>query len=153
MINFFIQRQHKKLRSSFRLETISEAVDHFNKGSNSVIGKLSKELDVGQDEKSRRYQVDLDGAKAQLQVLESRISSVKEEIEYFENRKKELTEIILAHADTKSRQEEKSRVEKDIAFLERNQENLEQQLVKDFTKRAPKFFMLPLYKKIYQVLS
>lgn len=141
------------VRGLMGLETISEAVDHFNKGSNSVIGKLSKELDVGQDEKSRRYQVDLDGAKAQLQVLESRISSVKEEIEYFENRKKELTEIILAHADTKSRQEEKSRVEKDIAFLERNQENLEQQLVKDFTKRAPKFFMLPLYKKIYQVLS
>lgn len=141
------------VRGLMGLETISEAVDHFNKGSNSVIGKLSKELDVGQDEKSRRYQVDLDGAQAQLQVLESRISGVKEEIEYFENRKKELTEIILAHADTKSRQEEKSRVEKDIAFLERNQENLEQQLVKDFTKRAPKFFMLPLYKKIYQVLS
>ncbi len=141
------------VRGLMGLETISEAVDHFNKGSNSVIGKLSKELDVGQDEKSKRYQVDLDGAKAQLQVLESRISGVREEIEYFENRKKELNEIILAHADTKSRQEEKLRVEKDIAFLERNQESLEQQLVKDFTKGAPKFFMSPLYKKIYQVLS
>ena len=141
------------VRGLMGLETISEAVDHFNKGSNSVIGKLSKELDVGQDEKSKRYQIDLDGAKAQLQVLESRISGVREEIEYFENRKKELNEIILAHADTKSRQEEKLRVEKDIAFLERNQESLEQQLVKDFTKGAPKFFMSPLYKKIYQVLS
>ena len=140
------------VRGLMGLETISEAVDHFNKGSNSVIGKLSKELDIGQDEKSRRYQVELDGAKAQLQVLEGRISQAKEEIDYFENRKKELNDIILANADTKNRQEEKIRVEKDIAFLERNQENLEQQLVKDFTKNAPKFFMLPLYKKVYQVL-
>lgn len=141
------------VRGLMGLETISEAVDHFNKGNNSVVGKLSKELDVGQDEKSRRYQVELDDAKAQLQVLEGRVSRVKEEIEYFENRKKELNEIILANADTKNRQEEKLRVERDIAFLERNQESLEQQLVKDFTKRAPKFFMLPLYDKIYKVLS
>lgn len=141
------------VRGLMGLETISEAVDHFYKGSNSVIGKLNKELDVGQDTRHKKFQDDLEKAKINLQELENRVANVKEEIEYFENRKKELSEIILAHADTKNRQEEKIRVERDIAFLERNQESLEQQLIKDFTKRAPKFFMLPLYKKVNKVLS
>lgn len=142
------------VRGLMGLETISETVDHFSpKKTNSVISKLNKELDIGHDQKSKQLKDDLDDAKNRLQNLEGRVGEVKEEIAYFENRKKELTALILANADTKSRQEEKTRVEKDIEFLEKNQGNVEQQIITDFTKNAFKFFALSLYPKVYKVID
>lgn len=141
------------VRGLMGLETISEAVDHFNKGSNCVLNKLRKELDLGQEERNRRVGYDLDKAKDKLLSLNERVAKAKEEIEYFEKRKKELEAKILANADTKNRQIEKSGIEKDIDFLERNQENLEDKLVKDFSKNSFRFFALPLYKKVRNVLA
>lgn len=142
------------VRGLMGLETISEAVDHFSpKKTNSVISKLQKELDIGQDEKSVRLKRDLDTAKEKLQTLEAREAQVREEIAYFEGRKKELTALILANADTKARQEEKTRVERDIEFLQRNQADVEQQIVRDFTRNAYKFFALALYSKVYRVIA
>lgn len=142
------------VRGLMGLETISEAVDHFSpKKTNSVISKLQKELDIGQDEKSVRLKRDLDTAKEKLQTLEAREAQVREEIAYFEGRKKELTALILANADTKARQEEKTRVEGDIEFLQRNQADVEQQIVRDFTRNAYKFFALALYSKVYRVIA
>lgn len=142
------------VRGLMGLETISEAVDHFDpKKSNSVISKLYKELDIGQDQKDARLKAELSAAKDKLQALEDRKSQVENEIAYFENRKKELDAKILANAATKARQEEKLRIERDLNYLENNQETLERQIVRDFTKNAYKFFALPLYKKIYKVIT
>lgn len=54
---------------------------------------------------------------------------------------------------TKARQEEKTRVERDIEFLQRNQADVEQQIVRDFTRNAYKFFALSLYSKVYRVIA
>lgn len=142
------------VRGLMGLETISEAVDHFSpKKTNSVISKLQKELDIGQDQKSVQLRTDLDNAKERLQVLETRQTRVREEIAYFEDRKRELTALILANADTKSRQEEKIRVERDIDFLTKNQADVEKQIIRDFTHNAYKFFALELYSKVYRVIA
>ena len=142
------------VRGLMGLETISEAVDHFSpKKTNSVISKLQRELDVGQDERSEKLKRELDEAKEKLQMLETRKTQTSEEIAYFEGRKKELTALILANADTKARQEEKDRVERDIEFLQRNQSDVEQQIVRDFTRNAYKFFASALYSKVFQVIS
>ena len=142
------------VRGLMGLETISEAVDHFSpKKTNSVISKLQKELDIGQDEKSVRLKRDLDAGKEKLATLEAREKQVREEIVYFEDRKRELTALILANADTKVRQEEKTRVERDIEFLQKNQADVEQQIVRDFTRNAYKFFASALYSKVYRVIA
>ena len=142
------------VRGLMGLETISETVDHFSpKKTNSVISKLQKELDIGQDQKSAKMIEDLDAAKERLRALEAREEQVKEEISYFEDRKKELTALILANADTKAKQEEKSRVERDISYLLKNQSDVEQQIVTDFTKNAFKFFSLMLYPKVYRTIA
>lgn len=142
------------VRGLMGLETISEAVDHFSpKKTSSVISKLQKELDIGQDQKSVKLKKDLDDAKERLQSLETRETQVKEEIAYFEDRKRELTALILANADTKARQEEKARVERDIDFLQKNQTDVEQQIVRDFTRNAYKFFASSLYSKVYHVIA
>lgn len=142
------------VRGLMGLETVSEAVDHFNdKKSNSVISKLQKEVDIGQDFRSNKLKADLSSAKVNLQNNEERAIKVQEEIDYFEDRKKELNDKILANLDTKHNQEEKNRIERDIAYLERNQVSVEQQLISDFTKNAYKFFAKPLYKKIFKVIE
>lgn len=142
------------VRGLMGLETISEAVDHFSpKKANSVISKLQKELDIGQDEKSVKLKNDLDTAKEKLQTLEERKTQVESEISYFEDRRNELTALILANADTKARQKEKTMVERDIEYLQKNQADVEQQIVRDFTRNAYKFFASMLYSKIYRVIA
>ena len=144
----------KAVRGLMGIEIINKAVDHFSPyRASSVISKLQKELDVGQDYKHMKFKSDLIEAKGRLQKFEERLAQVKSEIEYFEGRSKELSDKILANADTKHRQEEKSRTERDVSFLERNQTTVEQEIVRDFTKNAYKFFALPLYDKVYKVIA
>ena len=142
------------VRGLMGLDTISETVKHFNPNrTNSVIGKLKKELDVAQDDKGRELNNQLDEAKEELENLKDRLENTREEIKFFENRKEELNEKINANLETKNRQEEKLRVEKDITYLEKNQKATEQTIVKDFTKGAFKFFAMPLYEKVNAVIE
>lgn len=142
------------VRGLMGLETISEAVDHFDpKKANSVISKLHKELDVGHYEKNLQLKANLYTAKEKLQSLEQRKAQVENEINYFEDRKEELEAKILANAATKVRQEQKVRIERDLNFLQNNQENVEHQIVRDFTKNSYKFFASALYAKVYKVLA
>ena len=142
------------VRGLMGLETISEAVDHFDpKKANSVISKLHKELDIGQDQKDAQLKTSLSTAKEKLQSLEQRKTQVENEINYFEDRKKELDAKILANAATKARQEEKIRIERDLNYLQSNQETVERQIVRDFTKDSYKFFAKSLYAKVYKVIA
>lgn len=144
----------KAVRGLMGLETINEAVDHFSpKSTVSVISKLQKEVDIGQDSKHIKLKGDLTAAKERMKTFENRLAQVRSEIEYFERRSKELSDKILANADTKNRQEEKVRTERDVAFLEKNKTDVEQEIVRDFTKNAYKFFALPLYEKVYKVIA
>jgi len=142
------------VRGLMGLETISEAVDHFDpKKANSVISRLHKELDIGQDQKDLQLKASLSAAKEKLQSLEQRKTQVENEINYFEDRKKELDAKILANAATKARQEEKLRIERDLNYLQGNQETVERQIVRDFTKDSYKFFSRSLYAKVYKVIA
>lgn len=142
------------VRGLMGLETISEAVDHFDpKKANSVISRLHKELDIGQDQKDVQLKASLSAAKEKLQSLEQRKTQVENEINYFEDRKKELDAKILANAATKARQEEKLRIERDLNYLQGNQETVERQIVRDFTKDSYKFFARSLYAKVYKVIA
>ena len=142
------------VRGLMGLETISEAVDHFDpKKANSVISRLHKELDIGQDQKDVQLKANLSAAKEKLQSLEQRKTQVENEINYFEDRKKELDAKILANAATKARQEEKLRIERDLNYLQGNQETVERQIVRDFTKDSYKFFAKSLYAKVYKVIA
>lgn len=142
------------VRGLMGLETISEAVDHFDpKKANSVISKLHKELDIGQDQKDAQLKTSLSTAKEKLQSLEQRKTQVENEINYFEDRKKELDAKILANAATKARQEEKICIERDLNYLQSNQETVERQIVRDFTKDSYKFFAKSLYAKVYKVIA
>lgn len=142
------------VRGLMGLDVISAAVDDLNPSkASSVVSKLRGELDVGQDAKSERMKTDLAAQKGKLEFLQKQLKDTEDEIAFFEDRKKELEAKILANADTKNRQEERTRIERDIQFLERTQEALETQLVKEFSKNTYKFFAYPLYQKLLDIIA
>ncbi len=142
------------VRGLMGIDVINETVDHFNpKSHNSVISKLNREIDVGKDEKIIKLRGEIDNKKIELANYDKRYREVEKEIDFFLNRKEELAGIVLANSKTKRKQDEKSQLEKDIVFLEKQTHATETDLVKAFSKDSCKFFALPLYKNIKEVLD
>lgn len=142
------------VRGLMGLDVIGEAKDRLdpNKAS-SVTAKFSKELDVGSDQKNNKLKNDLTDAQTKLDTLITRKNKAKDEIEYYERRKEELSAQILANKDEKHNQERKLSLEKDIAQITRNIENDESRIVKDFTAGALKFFATPLIHRAMKVID
>lgn len=136
------------------LDVIGEAVKHLNPSlSSSVVSKLRKELDIGNDTRNSKLKEDIINEKRDLESVNKQIEQTTEEIEYFEDRKSKLEEIIRSNQVTKQKQLEKDRIERNIRYLESNIVNSEKRLVSDFSKNGFKFFASPLYEKAIKVLS
>jgi len=142
------------VRGLMGLDVVGKAKDRLdpNKAS-SVTAKFSKELDVGSDQKNNKLKSDLTDAQTRLDTLNVRKNKVKEEIEYYERRKEELSAQILANKDEKFNQEKKLSLEKDIAQITKNIENAENRIVKDFSTGALKFFATPLIHRALKVID
>jgi DNA sulfur modification protein DndD len=142
------------VRGLMGLDVVGEAKDRLdpNKAS-SVTAKFSKELDVGSDQKNNKLKNDLTDAQTRLDTLNTRKNEVKDEIEYYERRKEELSAQILANKDEKHNQDKKLSLEKDIVQITKNIENTESRIVKDFTAGAIKFFATPLIHRAMKVMD
>lgn len=142
------------VRGLMGLDVVGEAKDRLdpNKAS-SVTAKFSKELDVGSDQKNNKLKNDLTDAQTKLDALNTRKNEAKDEIEYYERRKEELSTQLLANKDEKHNQERKLSLEKDIAQIAKNIENAENRIVKDFSVGALKFFATPLIYRAMKVID
>lgn len=142
------------VRGLMGLDVIGEAKDRLdpNKAS-SVIAKFNKELDIGSDQKSNKLKSDLTEAQNDLEKLDVRKNNVKEEIDFYERRKEELSSKILANKDEKHNQEIKLLLEKDIDQIKKNIESTENRIVKDFSAGALKFFAVPLIRHALKVID
>jgi len=142
------------VRGLMGLDVVGEAKDRLdpNKAS-SVTAKFSKELDVGSDHKNNKLKNDLTEAQTKLDVLKTRRNEAKDEIEYYERRKEELSAQILANKDEKNNQDKKLSLEKDIAQITKNIENIETRIVKDFSAGGMKFFAMPLIYRALKVIE
>ncbi len=132
------------VRGLMGLDVICEAKDRLdpNKAS-SVISKLKKELDIGSDEKNNELKSALTRAQLRLEQLKERMGRVKYEIQYFDNRKQELSAKILENKDEKNKQERKLAIEKEIDYIAECIVDIENRIVKDFSAGALKFFAIP----------
>ena len=142
------------VRGLMGLDVVGEAKDRLdpNKAS-SVTAKFSKELDIGSDQKNSKLKSDLTDAQTRLDTLNVRKNRVKDEIEYYERRKEELSAQILANKDEKYNQEKKLSLEKDIAQITKNIDNAENRIVKDFSAGALKYFATPLIHRAMKVIG
>lgn len=142
------------VRGLMGLDVVGEAKDRLdpNKAS-SVTARFSKELDIGNDEKSNKFKNDLTDAQTRLDTFNKRRKEVKEEIEFYERRKEELSALILANKDEKHNQDKKLALEKDIVQIKKNIENIEGRIVKDFSTGAMKFFATPLIYSAMKIIN
>lgn len=142
------------VRGLMGLDVVGEAKDRLdpNKAS-SVIAKFNKELDFGNEQKNRTLKSDLNEVLVKLESQTKRKSEVEEEIKFFEKRKEELSGQLLANKEEKYNQEKKESLEKDIVHINKNIENIESRIVKDFTSGAIKFFATPLIHRAMKVID
>ncbi|MDR3586892.1 MAG: AAA family ATPase [Desulfosporosinus sp.] len=142
------------VRGLMGLDVVGEAKDRLdpNKAS-SVTAKFSKELDVGSDQKNNKLKNDLTDAQTRLDAHNTRRKDAKDDIEYYERRKEELSAQILANKDEKHNQDKKLSLEKDIAQITKNIENDETRIVKDFSAGTMKFFATPLIYRAMKVID
>jgi DNA sulfur modification protein DndD len=142
------------VRGLMGLDVISSAMDRLDPSkASSVTSKLSSELDVGNDQKSNKYKSDLADAQKQLEGYIQRRDAVKEEIEFFERRKQELTSLLLANKEVKENQKRKSDLERDVSVITKNIVTTENRLRNDFSIGTMNFFALPLIKRALSVIE
>lgn len=142
------------VRGLMGLDVVSEAKDRLDPTrAASVTAKLSKELDVGNDERNNRLKTDLTDSLSKLEALKIRRNEAKEEIEYYERRKEELSALIIANKDEKHNQEKKASLEKDIEQLTKSISSVETRIVADFSKGAMPFFATPLLHRAMKVIA
>lgn len=142
------------VRGLMGLDVVSEAKDRLdpNKAS-SVTSKFNKELDVGNDQRNNKLKSDLTDVQSRLAALRKRHEDVKDEIEYFERRKEELSVLILANKDEKHNQEKKIALEKDVTQITKNITQSENRIVNDFSAGAINFFAMPLISRAMKVID
>jgi DNA sulfur modification protein DndD len=142
------------VRGLMGLDVVGEAKDRLDPTkASSVIAKFSKELDLGSDLKNNTLKGDLTDAQTRLDTLNIRKNEVKDEIEYYERRKEELSAQILANKDEKHNQDLKLSLEKDIVQITKNIVNTESRIVKDFSAGAIKFFAVPLIHRAMKIID
>lgn len=142
------------VRGLMGLDVVSEAKDRLDPTkASSVTSKLNKDLDVGKDKKNNELKSDLTNAQSSLEGLKRRRSEAKDEIEFYERRKDELSALILANKDEKNNQEKKLSLEKDISQLSKSIVNGESRMVNDFSAGALHFFASPLIGRALKVID
>ncbi len=142
------------VRGLMGLDVVGEAKDRLDPSkASSVTSKFSKELDVGSDLKNNKLKNDFTDAKINLDTLHKRRNNAKDEIEYYERRKEELSAQIIANKEEKHNQDKKLSLEKDIDQITKHIENVESRIIKDFSAGAMKFFATPLIYRALKIID
>lgn len=142
------------VRGLMGLDVYSAGMDHLNpEKSNSVIGKLQRELDTGKDEEAARIKRDVEKYKDDLESFQRHTPNIENQIEHWQNQKDEYAIKIKENEDVKKQQEQKERLEKDVRYFENSIVENEDRLISDFNVAASKFFALPLIKNAIDILD
>ncbi|MGV8155002.1 MAG: AAA family ATPase [Alkaliphilus sp.] len=144
----------RAVRALMGLDAVCEARDKFDiLKVSSVTSKFSKDLDLGADNKNKELAEDLVQKKEDLEVFEERQKTCNGEIDYYKERKKELSSKILERAEVKTLKEEEKKVDKDIIVLEGTIVDLKKDVKKMFGEDSLGYFAEPLIYKALKVIS
>lgn len=142
------------VRGLMGLDVYSNGMDHLNPNkANSVIGKLNKEIDTGNDIEANRRKATIEALKTQLENFKNKTPQILGEIEHWSTKKEEYANIIKENEDVKNAQLTKEKLEREENYLSNQITSSEERLIEDFNKNACKFFALPLVKKAITILN
>ena len=84
-------------------------------------------------------------------VYENKLDSIRPEIEYWNNQKAELEQIIRENRDVQDLQKQRDKSESNVNYYRSTIAKSEENLLRDFNSNACKFFALPLIKNTLKI--
>lgn len=131
------------------LDVLSNAMAHLR----TVINKLKKTMDFSGDQKAQDAQNKLNGAIAKKSECEQELSTVCEQVEYYQAEKEKYAALLRANEETAAAQHRREKLDTIITSLEERIERDKKELISVFSKNSFAFFSLPLLKNAVEMLN
>lgn len=131
------------------LDVLYNAMAHLR----TVINKLKKSMDFSGDQKAREIQAKLDGAIKKQQECEDELTTVSEQLEYYQSEKEKYAALLRANEETAAAQHRREQLDKVIEGLNTRIEKDKKELVSVFSRNSFAFFSMPLLKNAVAMLD
>lgn len=144
------------VRGLMGIDILGSAIDHLDpktSRTNSVVGKLRRELDIGSDNRGAELTRKQEALTNKLQGYEARLETVKSEIETFKAEREKYQKLLLDTKEVAGKQKERLRIETNIKNLESNINIFRARLLDDFNREYFAFLAVPLIKRAFDCLT
>lgn len=131
------------------LDVLYNAMAHLR----TVINKLKKSMDFSGDQNAKNIQQKLDGAIQKRQECEAELSTVSEQLEYYQGEKEKYAALLRANEETAAAQHRREQLDSVIQGLTDRIEKDKKELVSVFSRNSFAFFSLPLLKNVVTMLN
>lgn len=131
------------------LDILYNAMAHLK----SVISKLKKSMDYAGDQVAADTQRRLEGAIKRKEEFEAELTTVVEQIEYYQAEREKYAALLRANEETAAAQKRREQLNAVIVNLETQIERDKRALVSAFSKNAFAYFSLPLLKHVVDLLD
>lgn len=130
------------------LDVLSNAMYHLK----TVINKLKVSMDFLGNQKAQDAQMKLNGVITRKQECEEELTTVSEQVEYYQAEKEKYAALIRANEETAAAQKRREVLNTIIQSLEERVEKDKKDLTSVFSRNSFAFFSLPLLKKAEEML-
>lgn len=131
------------------LDVLYNAMAHLR----TVINKLKKSMDFSGDQNAKNIQQKLDGANKKKQECENELTTITEQLEYYQSEKEKYAALLRANEETAAAQHRREQLETVIQGLEKRIEKDKKELVSSFSRNSFAYFSLPLLKNVVTMLD
>lgn len=131
------------------LDVLFNAMTHLR----AVINKLKKSLDFSGDQKAQDAQKKLNAAISTHQECETELSTVEEQIEYYQSEKEKFAALLRANEETAVAQRRREQLDVILKSLQERIEKDKRELVSAFSRNSFAYFSLPLLKQAVDMLE
>lgn len=131
------------------LDVLYNAMAHLR----TVINKLKKSMDYSGDQKAQDTQKKMDAANSRLQECEAELTTVEEQIEYYQAEREKYAALLRANEETSNAQKRREQLDTVITGLKGRIEKDKKELVSAFSRNSFAYFSMPLLKRAVEMLK
>lgn len=131
------------------LDVLYNAMAHLR----TVINKLKKSMDFSGNQNAKNIQQKLDGDNKKKQECENELTTITEQLEYYQSEKEKYAALLRANEETAAAQHRREQLETVIQGLENRIEKDKKELVSSFSRNSFAYFSLPLLKNVVTMLD
>lgn len=131
------------------LDVLYNAMAHLR----TVINKLKKSMDYSGNQTAQNTQEKLEAAQRKKRECEDELTTVTEQLEYYQSEKEKYAALLRANEETAAAQRRREQLEVVIQGLQSRIERDKKDLVAAFSRNGFVFFSLPVLKEVVKMLN